>query len=255
MTKHFEDDELLKSLGKAAGKNKAPKLDELIIHTAVSSEPKYGPRRLRTPGLILNLVGGAAILAGVFAIANPFIQDSITPLSAKVDSTSRPDYLQTVAPSLAAIRMGNETFTEEDFLARNEKSLSKFGQDTVGNYISNRPDEYIDEIWAGQGGYIDGQWPTQDGYIKGGLWVFVVTDAAYMSNGEGLFRLLSAEMLDKHASEIASRSDEDGIRLLVQGENRKLYPLVIRVNNKPGSLYKQVLENLEGDTFTKVPNF
>jgi hypothetical protein len=255
MTKHFEDDELLKSLGKAAGKNKAPKLDELIIHTAVSSEPKYGPRRLRTPGLILNLMGGAAILAGIFGISSTFLPDPSKTFSSTVDSTSRPELLLKEGQSLAAIAIDNKTFTEEDFLARNGKSLAEFGMGAVGNYISNSPDEYVDEVWAGQGGYIDGEWPTQDGYLKGGLWVFVVTDETYWPNKERLWDLFSLEMLERHRSDIATRSDEDGIRLLVQGASRKLHPLVIRVNNEPGSLYEQLLERLESATFTKVPNF
>lgn len=255
MTKHFEDDELLNSLGKAASKNKAPALSETIITAAVSKATKYAPRRIATPGLIFNLMGGAAVLGGVFAISSTFLPNTSKTYSSTVDSTSRPELLLKEGQSLAAIAIDNKTFTEEDFLARNGKSLAEFGMGAVGNYISNRPDEYIDEVWAGQGGYIDGEWPTQDGYLKGGLWVFVVTDTAYSPNRDGLWDLFSLEMLERHSSDIATSSDEDGIRLLVQGANRKLYPLVIRVNNQPGSLYEQLLERLESATFTKVPNF
>lgn len=255
MAKHFEDDELLNSLGKAASKNKAPALSESIILSAVSNTGKYAPRRLATPGLILNLMGGAAILAGVFAISSTFLPNSSKTYSSTVDSKSPPELLLREGQSLAAIAIDNKTFTEEDFLARNGKSLAEFGSGAVGNYISNRPDEYIDEVWSGQGGYIDGEWPTQDGYLKGGLWVFVVTDDAYYPNFKRLWDLLSLEMLEMHSSDIATSSDEEGIRLLVQGANRKLYPLVILVNNQEGSLYEQLLERLESTTFTRVPNF
>ena len=255
MTKHFEDDELLNRLGKAARKNKAPALSETIIFAAVSNATKYSPRRLATPGLIFNLMGGAAILAGVFAISSTFLPNPSKTFSSTVDSTSRPEVLLREDQSLAAIAIDNKTFTEEEFLARDGKSLAEFGSGAVGNYISNMPDEYIDEVWAGQGGYVDGEWPTQEGYLKGGLWVFVVTDETYWPNKERLWDLFSLEMLERHRSDIATSSDEDGIRLLVQGASRKLHPLVIRVNNQPGSLYEQLLERLESATFTKVPNF
>jgi hypothetical protein len=244
MTKHFEDDELLNRLGKAARKNKAPALSETIVFAAVSNATKYSPRRLATPGLILNLMGGAAILAGVFAISSTFLPNPSKTYSSTVYSTSRPEVLLREDQSLAAIAIDNKTFTEEEFLARDGKSLAEFGSGAVGNYISNRPDEYIDEVWAGQAGY-----------KKDDFWVFVVTEETYWPNGEGFWDLLSLEMLERHSSDIATRSDEDGIRLLVQGANRKLYPLVIRVNNQPGSLYEQLLERLESATFTKVPKW
>jgi len=63
MTKHFEDDELLNSLGRAAGKQEAPDLNETIIHSAVTADLKFGQRKLATPRLLVSLVGGAAVLA------------------------------------------------------------------------------------------------------------------------------------------------------------------------------------------------
>ena len=63
MTKHFEDDELLNSLVRAAGKQEAPDLNETIIHSAVTADLKFGPRKLATPRLLVSLAGGAAVLA------------------------------------------------------------------------------------------------------------------------------------------------------------------------------------------------
>ncbi|MFM8926737.1 MAG: hypothetical protein ACKOFA_00840, partial [Rhodoluna sp.] len=72
MSKDFEKDELLAKLAKSAGKKKAPTLSDDLLYSATRPSEKFGPRRLQTPNLLVNLVGGAAILAGAFALSlNP----------------------------------------------------------------------------------------------------------------------------------------------------------------------------------------
>jgi hypothetical protein len=240
MKNQFEDDELLAKLSKAVAEPKAPKLSETIIHSAVSTELNYGPRKLATPRLLVNLVGGALILGTVFVLTST---GGIKELSNQIDGLSGG---QSTGEFLLA--QGDTKISEQDLLDRKWGSLSKFGQSAVGNYVSNRPSEYVDEMWRGQGGYDSG----------GLVWVFAVTDAVYVpnqTNGPSLSKMFSEENMKKYSAEIASRSDADGIRLLIQGSNDKLYPLVIPENNQPGSFYNQVLEKLEGDTFTKVPSF
>jgi hypothetical protein len=237
MSKKFEHDELLSKLSKAASEPTAPKLNDSIIYSAVDSDLKYGPRKLATPRLIISLLGGAFIFGAVFVVSSPGgLPTKI--LAGLGGSSSESSFLMV---------QGNLEISEYDLLSRNWGSMSDFGQSAVGNYVSNRPTEYVDEMWRGQGGYNADL-----------VWVFAVTDAVYspnQTNGSSLNKMFSEENMKKYSSEIASRSDEGGIRLLIQGSNDKLYPLVIPENKQPGSFYKQVLEQLEGDTFTKVPNF
>lgn len=237
MKNRFEDDELLSKLSKAARELKAPRLSDKIIYSAVDADQKYGPRRLATPRLLVSLLGGAFIFGTVFVVSSP---GGIGPkiLAGLGGSTSESSFL---------LVQGNLEIGEFDLLVRNWGSMADFGRSAVGNYVSNRPTEYVDEIWRGQGGYNSDM-----------VWVFVVTDAVYspnQTNGSSLNKMFSEENMKKYSSEIASRSDADGIRLLIQGSNNKLYPLVIPENNQSGSFYKQVLEQLVSDTFTKVPNF
>ena len=237
MSKKFEHDELLSKLSKAASERTAPKLNDSIIYSAVDSDLKYGPRKLATPRLIVSLLGGAFIFGTVFVVSSPGALRTKT-LASLGGSSSESSFLMV---------QGNLEISEYDLLARNWGSMSDFGQSAVGNYVSNRPTDYVDEIWRGQGGHNADL-----------VWVFAVTDAVYtpnQTNGSSLNKMFSEENMKKYSSEIASRSEADGIRLLIQGSNDKLYPLVIPENNQPGSFYKQVLEQLEGDTFTKVPNF
>jgi hypothetical protein len=239
MSKEFEHDELLSKLSKAAAEPKYPKLSETIIHSAVHADLKFGPRKFATPRLLVNLVGGAIILGTVFALTSPVgLEDFSAQIQELAGTGSNSSFL---------MAQGNLEISKYDLLVRNWGSMAEFGESAVGNYASNRPTEYVDEIWRGQGGYNAGM-----------VWVFVVTDAVYLPNqskGYSLNQMFSEENMKKYSNQIASRSDADGIRLLIQGSNDKLYPLVIPENNQPGSFYKQVLEKLEGDTFTKVPNF
>jgi hypothetical protein len=94
-----------------------------------------------------------------------------------------------------------------------------------------------------------------------------VTDAVYIANDENsvpLSSFLTSEKLGSaigedsslgYGEQLASSSDADGIRLLVQGDNNILYPLVVPVNEEPGSLYSELLGKIVSDKFTKVPTF
>jgi hypothetical protein len=79
-----------------------------------------------------------------------------------------------------------------------------------------------------------------------------------MSNSENtlpLSSLFTDGKLGSYISEnqIATSSDADGIRLLIQGDSNILYPLVVPVNEAPGSLYTDLRENILSNTFTQVP--
>jgi hypothetical protein len=242
MKNKFEDDEVLAQLSKAARKTKAPKLDERIIQSAMLSKPKFGPRKFLTPALMFNLAGGAAVLAGVFVFTGPLGANN--PAAVQMESM---DQFSKKMEGSSMLAMGDLKITEEDLLAREGKSLADYGQSAVGNYVSNSPTEYVDEIWNGEGG-------TE----SGSLWVFVVTDGVYMSNSENtlpLSSLFTDGKLGSYISEnqIATSSDADGIRLLIQGDSNILYPLVVPVNEAPGSLYTELRENILSNTFSQVP--
>jgi hypothetical protein len=250
MKNKFKDDEVLAQLSKAARKTKAPKLDESIIQSAILSKPKFGPRKFLTPALMFNLAGGAAVLAGVFVFTGP-----LSPTAQEMVSSGTMDQFLRMEDS-ALLAQGNVEITEENLLAREGVSLAEHGLSAIGNYVSNSPAEYVDEIWTGQGG-------TE----TGNLWVFVVTDAVYIANDENsvpLSSFLTSENLGSaigedsslgYGEQLASSSDADGIRLLVQGDNNILYPLVVPVNEEPGSLYSELLGKIVSDRFTKVPTF
>jgi hypothetical protein len=250
MKNKFEDDEVLAQLSKAARKTKAPKLDESIIQSAMLSKPKFGPRKFLTPALMFNLAGGAAVLAGVFVLTGP-----LSPTAQEMVSSGTMDPFSRMEGS-ALLVQGDVKITEEDLLARDGVSLAEHGLSAIGNYVSNSPAEYVDEIWTGQGG-------TE----TGNLWVFVVTDTVYIANDENsvpLSSFLTSEKLGSaigedsslgYGEQLASSSDADGIRLLVQGDNNILYPLVVPVNEEPGSLYSELLGKIVSDKFTKVPTF
>jgi hypothetical protein len=250
MKNKFEDDEVLAQLSKAARKTKAPKLDESIIQSAILSKPKFGPRKFLTPALMFNLAGGAAVLAGVFVFTGPLGTTNQPMVSSDImDPFSK-------MQGSALLAQGDLEITEEDLLARDGVSLAEHGLSAIGNYVSNSPAEYVDEMWTGQGG-------TE----TGNLWVFVVTDAVYIANDENsvpLSSFLTSEKLGpaigegsslEYGEQLASSSDADGIRLLVQGDNNILYPLVVPVNQEPGSLYSELLGKIVSDQFTKVPTF
>jgi hypothetical protein len=214
------------------------------------SKPKFGPRKFLTPALMFNLAGGAAVLAGVFVFTGPLGATNQPMVSSDImDPFSRME-------GSALLAAGNLKITEEDLLARDGVSLAEHGLSAIGNYVSNSPAEYVDEIWTGQGG-------TE----TGNLWVFVVTDAVYTPNDENsvpLSSFLTSEKLGSaigegsslgYGEQLASSSDADGMRLLVQGDNNILYPLVVPVNEEPGSLYSELLSKIVSDEFLKVPTF
>jgi hypothetical protein len=235
MKNQFENDELLSNLSNAAVERKAPTLSDDIIYSAISTDSKVRSRMVARPKLVFTLAGGALALGMVYALPN---SDGITPLSGKVDMVP-------FSESSPLMRAGDYKMSEEDLLSHGPKSLSDFGQTAVGNYASNEPTEYIDEVWQGQGGYNADR-----------VWVFAVTTAVYLPNkSDSLGTMFSQENLIKFRDEIADSSDAAGIRLLIQGASNKLYPLVIPENKKPGSLYLQVLEILESDTFTRISGF
>ncbi len=251
MNNKFEDDEVLAQLSKAARKTKAPKLDESIIQSAMLSKPKFGPRKFLTPALMFNLAGGAAVLAGVFVFTGP-----LGTTNQPMVSSGTMDQFSKKLEGSALLAQGDVKITEEDLLARDGVSLAEHGLSAIGNYVSNSPAEYVDEVWTGQGGT-----------SAGNPWVFVVTEDVYISNGEVSDRLSSYFTEDKLSSypeedrannfldEIAPSSEAEGIRLLIQGDDNVLHPLVVPVNEEPGSLYMKIRDEIESSTFTQVPTF
>jgi hypothetical protein len=238
MKNKFEDDEVLAQLSKAARKTKAPKLDERIIQSAMLSKPKFGPRKFLTPALMFNLAGGAAVLAGVFVFTGPFSQMNETSLYTSPEGSSLRDM-----PKMS-LAMGDKKFTEEELLSSNSVPLSDLGFAAVG-YTPSGASEYIDKTWQDRA---DGQ--------NGNLSVYVVTDAIYSPNNEN-YESLGDFFNDGKAanlkSELASSSDAEGIRLLVQGTDGAMYPMVIPVNEDAGSLYTKVRDQILIDSFTLVP--
>ena len=234
MSKKIDQDELLAKLQKSAAKTRAPRLDESLLLSASSDNPKFGPRRFLTPKLIVNLVGGAAVLAGVFA----FVSSNNSKLSelAILDSE--------VSKGSALMVMGDTTFTEADLLARNGKSLAEYGQAAVGNYVSNNPTEYVDRMWQG---FSDS--------IQDSVWIFVVTDSVYIPNNPiqtTFYPIGSDQDLSNYIDQIGDSTEAEGIRLLIQSSDQKLYPLVVPPNFTPGSLYLQLRDSLLQQTYTKV---
>jgi hypothetical protein len=227
MNNGFEDDELLSKLREAASEHKAPRLSDTLIYSVTDIELRNSPMKLATPGRLVSLLGGFALLFGAFLS---------TSQGATIDISE--DHLDRV---LSGVIQGDLEISEIDLLVRNAESLPELGQTAIGNYISNRPKEYVDEIWKGQGGYNSGK-----------VWVFVVTDKVHFPNSSDLSTMFSEASLRKYSNEIASQSDADGIRLLIQGSNEKLYPLVIPVSSQPGSLYSKVLEKIESNTFSNI---
>jgi hypothetical protein len=239
MKNKFENDEVLAQLSKAARKTKAPKLDESIIQSAMLSKPKFGPRKFLTPALMFNLAGGAAVLAGVFVFTSPFSQINETSLSTSPEGSSLRDL-----PKMS-LAMGDKKFTEEELLSSNSVPLYELGLRAAAGYTPSEATEYIDETWQERA---DAQ--------NGTLYVYVVTDALYSPNNEN-FKSLGDFFTDGKVanleSEIASSSDAEGIRLLVQGTDGAMYPMVIPVNEDAGSLYTKVRDQILSDSFTLIP--
>jgi hypothetical protein len=238
MKNKFEDDEVLAQLSKAARKTKAPKLDERIIQSAMLSKPKFGPRKFLTPALMFNLAGGAAVLAGVFVFTSPFSQINETSLSTSPEGPSLREM-----PKMS-LDMGDKKFTEEELLSSNSVPLSDLGFAAVG-YTPSGASEYIDKTWQDRA---DGQ--------NGNLSVYVVTDAIYSPNNENYESLgdfFNDGKVANLKSELASSSDAEGIRLLVQGTDGAIYPMVIPVNEDAGSLYTKVRDQILIDSFTLIP--
>jgi hypothetical protein len=238
MKNKFEDDEVLAQLSKAARKTKAPKLDERIIQSAMQSKPKFGPRKFLTPALMINLAGGAAVLAGVFVFTSPFSQINETSLSTSPEGSSLRDM-----PKMS-LDMGDKKFSEEELLSSNSVPLSDLGFAAVG-YTPSGASEYIDKTWQDRA---DGQ--------NGNLSVYVVTDAIYSPNNENYESLgdfFNDGKVANLKSELASSSDAEGIRLLVQGTDGAMYPMVIPVNEDAGSLYTKVRDQILIDSFTLIP--
>lgn len=248
MKNKFEDDEVLSQLSKSARKTKAPKLEESIIHAAISSKPNTDRGKILKPALLLNLAGGAAVLVGVFVLTGP-----LSSTNQEVLSSGDVDQYSKISSEMSLAR-GHEKITEENLLSREGWSLAEHGASAVGNYVSNSPSAYVDEIWNGQGGTSEGN-----------LWVFVVSDAVYIANGDNrvsistfftennLNSFIDEEQAISYSDQIASSSDAAGIRLLIQGDSNILYPIVVPVNEKQGSLYTELRDYILSSTFTKVP--
>ena len=232
MKKEFENDELLNKLSKSAKKTKAPILPEEILHSATRSESKFGPRRLHTPRLVVNLVGGAAVLAGVFAL-------SLNPPQSAISDRPCPE-LDCSSWGSALIAMGNVSFTEEQLVVNQKKKLADWGQKAVGNYVSNHPESYVDRAWSGEKAH----------------WIFVVVDGVYFPNDgtDELRDLLQIEKLNQFSEGLSADSNSRGIKLLIQDQSSggALYPLVIK-EDPNSSFYQQVRDVLLSKTYTIVP--
>lgn len=229
MNEKIEKDELLNKLRQSAKNPNAPILSEEILFAATKSEQRFGPRKLHTPKIILNLVGGAAVLAAVFALTlNPSQTDILKDLEPNGTSGS------------ASIAMGNFIFTEEELLVSQKLNLAYWGQKAVGNYVSNSPETYVDNLWPGRQAY----------------WIFVVADGVYMPNERSaeIRNMFKAENLDQFSGELSKDSTVRGIKFLIQeqGVGGALYPLVVR-EDQESSFYKQVRDILLSDTYTQIP--
>lgn len=244
MNNKFEDDEVLDQLRKSARKTKEPRLDEGIIQSAISNNNHAGKRKFPAPALVFNLAGATAVIFGVFVVTGPLASSN-----QEVLSSGTQDQLSKIAEgSMEALLVeGDVKISEEDLMSQEGRSLTEHGLSAVGNYVSNNPSEFVDEIWNGQGGSSNGN-----------LWVFVVTDGVYIANGDDGARLSSPFYVDNigsYTDQISRSSDADGIRLLIQGDSNILYPLVVPVNQEQGSLYQELREYILSTTFTKVPTF
>jgi hypothetical protein len=188
---------------------------------------------------MFNLAGGAAVLAGVFVFTSPFSQINETSLSTSPEGSSLRDL-----PKMS-LAMGDKKFTEEELLSSNSVPLYELGLRAAAGYTPSEATEYIDETWQERA---DAQ--------NGTLYVYVVTDALYSPNNEN-FKSLGDFFTDGKVanleSEIASSSDAEGIRLLVQGTDGAMYPMVIPVNEDAGSLYTKVRDQILSDSFTLIP--
>lgn len=232
MSKEFEKDELLAKLAKTAGKKKAPTLSEDILYQATKTDEKFGPRKWHTPKLLINLVGGAAVLAGIFALsANP-------PQNAIMEADLNPNLNQKIQGD-ALLVQGDLSFTEEQLASPLAESISVWGQRAIGNYVSNHPEAFDGQMWTGQ---------TKP------VWILIVTDGVYIPNGEiqKLADLFTAEKLSQASLGLTTDSSLSGIKLLIQGEDGVLHPLVI-TNVQESSFYNEVLDLLIGQTYTAVP--
>lgn len=235
MSKEFEKDDLLAKLAKTAGKKKAPALSEDILYQATRSDQKFGPRKWHTPKLLINLAGGAAVLAGIFALsANP-------PQNAIMEADLNPNLNQKIQGD-ALLVQGDISFNEEQLASPLAVSISDWGQRAIGNYVSNHPEAFDGQMWTGQ---------TKP------MWIFVVTDGVYFPNGahqklSDLFTLFSAEKMSQVSLGLTTDSNVPGIKLLIQGEDGVLHPLVV-TNVQDGIFYNEVLDLLIGQTYTAVP--
>lgn len=235
MGKEFEKDELLTKLAKTAGKQKTPTLSEDLLYSATRVTEKFGLRKWHTPKLIVNLAGGAAVLSGIFMLSlNNVPNSSIQPLidpNAKVDTR--------IASGSNLLAMGDKTFTEEELINPLPVSLAAWGERAVGNYVSNNPENYKDEIWSGATS------PT---------WIFVVADGVYFPNDASseIKTLLGSFSWDQVSQQLSADSNQHGIKLLIQDESGTLFPLVIR-ENPESNLYLQARDILLSQTFSLVP--
>jgi hypothetical protein len=234
MNKEFEIDELLNNLSKTARKSKAPILSEDILYSATKSESKFGPRKLHTPRLLINLVGGAAVLAGIFALSmNP-------PQNAIMEVNLNPQLDQKISSGSFSIAMGDSRFTEEQFVSTSSVTLADWGQLAVGNYVSNNPERYEDRLWSGENAF----------------WIFVVVDGVYIPNdgSDDLNDLLNSVKLAEFKDEITSDSSVRGIKFLIQEQavGGALYPLVIK-ENPESSFYQLIRDTVLAQTYTAVP--
>jgi len=234
MKKEFENDPLLQQLQRATEVKQAPKIGEdiLIRATAINPSPL---RKFQTPRLLVSLAGGAAVIA---LVSVGLSQSPFSDLALRLTGDQNSEMS-------ASIAMGNYTFTEADLLARNSVSLAQYGKAAVGNYVSNHPTEYFDQMWQNH-------LPEENKEH----WVFLVTDDIYIPNFQDektFFKISNQDWLVENYSKFATTSDAAGIRMLVQDNSRKLFPLVVPVDNSPGSFYLELRDEILNLSFTKVP--
>ncbi|NBW73617.1 MAG: hypothetical protein EBR26_04340 [Microbacteriaceae bacterium] len=223
-----EKDELLNRLRNAEGKLDAPVLPEEILYLATKPERKFAIRKLQSPKLVLNLLGGAAILALVFIVSTSPRDTQITDLSF---SKMAPLYDSTM-PLEPEITF---QLTEEDLITPRTVTLNEYGQKLSGGLVNS----FEADIWSGQ---------TEP------FAVIVIADGLYLPREitmDNLKQLFGAEKIAQVSNDVSTDESVQAIKLLIQTDSGVIHPLVIPQSDGDG-YYKDVLATLIAQSYQKI---
>lgn len=235
MNEEIKNDPNLARLKKSARRVNAPKLTEDLLYKA-SNNAKFGPRKLHTPRLVLNLFGGAAVLMFTFALSTANTQQ----LTYIMEVPSELSKIGSSMSSDALMVEGDTVLSSEDLVKDHGKTLKEFGEGVLGNYVSNHPQTFSDSAWIGQ---------------SKPMWVFVVADQVYIANKydyDTFMPLLTTAEFDANAREENYKANAVGIKLLIQGEDQVVYPLIVTSASEP-ELFAKLNQLFVSTTFTVVP--